>query len=156
MNITKLGAYTKEKRDVLIILQNEPLLFVQGPPVFIRVVTKHEESTSVFVLSGEEQEFVSELEEQVEQQQEQEQAPSVNVAESSMMRRIMYLGTPFSRQVYRPLQFVLADETLTGTIEKIEGETVFIGIGGDGTELVSVEMAKIDEILWRGDPFIED
>ncbi|MEK5040840.1 hypothetical protein [Sporosarcina sp. FSL K6-3457] len=135
---------------MLIILRNEPLLFVQGPPVFIKVALKHEESTSVFVLSGEESEIASEVE------VEQEQAESVKVAEPSVMRRIMYLGTPFSRQVYRPLQFVLADETLTGTIEKIEGETVVIGMGEDGTELVSVEMAKIDEILWRGDPFVED
>lgn len=127
-------------------------MFVQGPPVFVKVALKHEESTSVFVLSGEEPGIASEVEVEVEQ----EQAESVKVAEPSVMRRIMYLGTPFSRQVYRPLQFVLADETLTGTIEKVEGETVVIGIGEDGTELVSIEMAKIDEILWRGDPFVED
>ncbi|WP_318615921.1 hypothetical protein [Sporosarcina sp. YIM B06819] len=147
-----MGAYTKEKRDVLIILRNEPLLFVQGPPVFIRVVTKHEESTSVFVLSGEEPEMASE----VELEQEIEQTTAVKAANPSVIRRITYLGTPFSRQVYRPLQFVLSDETLTGTIEKIDGETVFIGIGEDGSELVSVEMANIEEILWRGDPFAED
>ena len=31
------------------MLRNEPLLFVKGPPVFIKVVVKDEESTSVFV-----------------------------------------------------------------------------------------------------------
>ena len=46
-----MGAYTAFKKDVLIILRNEPLMFVQGPPVFIRVVVKDEESTSVFVLN---------------------------------------------------------------------------------------------------------
>ena len=152
MNITKLGAYTKEKRDVLIILQNEPLLFVQGPPIFIKVVTKHEESTSVFMLSGEEPEVVDEA----VQEEKTEQMTSIKVADPSLVRRIMYLGTPFSRQIYRPLQFVLEGETLTGSIEKIEGASVLIGVGEDASQLVSVEMASIEEILWRGDPFAEE
>ncbi|WP_203246018.1 hypothetical protein [Sporosarcina beigongshangi] len=137
------------------MLNNEPLLFVQGPPVYIKVVKRQEESTSVFILSGEEPEMVS-ADEEVEIEIEQEQPAAVKVAEPSLVRKIMYLGTPFSRQVYRPLQFVLEDETLTGSIEKIEGETVLIGVGEDASELVSVEMAKIEEILWRGDPFVED
>ncbi|WP_342509010.1 hypothetical protein [Sporosarcina sp. FSL K6-2383] len=135
------------------MLNNEPLLFVQGPPVYIKVVKRQEESTSVFSLSGEEPEMVSS---EVEIEIEQEQPTAVKVAEPSLVKKIMYLGSPFSRQVYRPLQFVLDDETLTGSIEKIEGETVLIGIGEDASELVSVEMAKIEEILWRGDPFVED
>lgn len=137
---------------MLIILRNEPLLFVQGPPIFIKVVTKHEESTSVFMLSGEESELVGEavLEETPEQM------TAIKVADPSLVRRIMYLGTPFSRQVYRPLQFVLDGETLTGSIEKIEGESVLIGVGEDASQLVSVEMASIEEILWRGDPFVEN
>lgn len=137
---------------MLIILRNEPLIFFQGPPVFIKVVTKHEESTSVFMLSGEELGSDGE----VLQEETPEQMPTIKVADPSLVRRIMYLGTPFSRQVYRPLQFVLEDETLTGSIEKIEGETILIGVGEDASELVSVEMAKIEEILWRGDPFVED
>jgi len=139
---------------VLIILRNEPLIFFQGPPVFIKVVTRHEESTSVFMLSGEEPEVASEAE--AVQEETPEQQTAVKVADPSLLRKIMYLGTPFSRQVYRPLQFVLDGETLTGSIEKIEGETVLIGVGEDASELVSVEMAKIEEILWRGDPFVED
>jgi len=139
---------------VLIILRNEPLIFFQGPPVFIKVVTKHEESTSVFMLSGEEPETASEVE--AVKEETTEHLTAVKVADPSLLRKIMYLGTPFSRQVYRPLQFVLDGETLTGSIEKIEGETVLIGVGEDASELVSVEMAKIEEILWRGDPFVED
>lgn len=152
MNITKIGAYTIKKRDVLIILRNEPLIFFQGPPVFIKVVTKHEESTSVFMLSGEEPEAASE----VVQEETPEQVTAVKVADPSLVRKIMYLSTPFSRQVYRPLQFVLDGETLMGSIEKIEGETILIGVGEEAGELVSVEMARIEEILWRGDPFVED
>lgn len=93
---------------------------------------------------------------EVLQEETPEQMPTVKVADPSLVRRIMYLGTPFSRQVYRPLQFVLDGETLTGSIEKIEGETILIGVGEDASELVSVEMARIEEILWRGDPFVED
>jgi hypothetical protein len=137
---------------VLINLRNEPLLFVQGPPVFIKVVTKHEESTSVFMLSGEESEVTNEA----EQEQIPKQMTAVKVADPSLVRRIMYLGTPFSRQVYRPLQFVLDGETITGTIEKIEGETVLIGVGEDASNLVSIEMARIEDILWRGDPFADN
>lgn len=139
---------------MLIILRNEPLIFFQGPPVFIKVVTKHEESTSVFMPSGEEPEMASEAE--AVQEEMPEQLTAEKVTDPSLVRKIIYLGTPFSRQVYRPLQFVLDGEMLTGSIEKIEGETVLIGIGEDASELVSIEMAKIKEILWRGDPFVED
>lgn len=104
------------------------------------------------MLSGEEPELASE----VVQEETPEQMPAVKVADPSLVRKVMYLGTPFSRQVYRPLQFVVDGETLTGSIEKIDGETVLIGIGEDASELVSVEMARIEEILWRGDPFVED
>lgn len=152
MNINKLGAYTKEKRDVLINLRNEPLLFVQGPPVFIRVVTKQEESTSVFMLSGEEPEVASEA----MQEESPEQMLAVKVANPSLVRRITYLGSPFSRQVYRPLEFVLDDETIKGTIEKIDGETILIEMSEGDKKFVSVEMGRIEEILWRGDPFAEN
>ncbi|MFJ7932899.1 hypothetical protein [Sporosarcina sp. NPDC096371] len=158
MNIGELGAYTIEKKDVLIILRNEPLMFVQGPPVYIKVVPKQEESTSVFVMSGEEKEVPSEVDQEIVNELEPplEDLKPEKVVDPSLVRRIMYLGTPFSRQVYHPLQFVLDDGLLTGTIEKIEGETVFIRTGEDGRELVAVEMASIGEVFWRGDPFAED
>ena len=38
----------------------------------------------------------------------------LKVADPSVIRRIMYLSTPFQRQVYQPLQFVIGDETLKG------------------------------------------
>ena len=76
------------------------------------------------------------------------------VANPSISRKIHYLGTPFARQVYRPLQFVLGDETIKGTIEKIDGETLVIEMTEGEKEVVSIEMATIKEILWRGDPFL--
>ena len=47
-----------------------------------------------------------------------------------IQRKIIYLSNSFRRQAYQPLQFVLEEETLSGTIEKIEEETVWIDLGG--------------------------
>jgi hypothetical protein len=143
-----MGAYTKIKKDVLIIFRNKPLLFVDGPPVFIKIAITVEESTSVFILNEGEVEETSE-----EVQEESRLALAVH---PSVIRRISYLGSPFPRQVYRPLQFVLDDETLTGTIEKIEGETVLIETTEGEKEIIAIDMRRIEEILWRGDPFLED
>ena len=47
------------------MLRNEPLLFVKGPPVFIKVVVKDEESTSVFVGNEDKLEVVGEVAQEV-------------------------------------------------------------------------------------------
>ena len=73
----------------------------------------------------------------------------------SIFKRITELGKPFQRQVYKPLQFILGEETLSGEIEKIDGETVLINLVGEEDLIVSVEMNTIEEILWRGTPFKE-
>ncbi|MBE1556933.1 hypothetical protein [Sporosarcina limicola] len=140
---------------MLIILKNEPLLFIQGPPVFHKVFVHFEESTSIYLLNGEGSEEPEEKEqgEQVRFELGVEDTSLVKGTNQSVIRRITYLGTPFSRQVYHPLQFVLGDRTLTGTIEKIEGETVLIGTNEGEKEIIAVEMARIEEILWRGNPF---
>ena len=57
------------------------------------------------------------------------------------------MSNRFRRQAYQPLQFVLEEETLSGTIEKIEEETVWIDLEGDDHEIVAVEMGKIEEVL---------
>ena len=128
-----------------IIYQNEPLLFVHGPPIYIRVTTTEEESTSVFVLT--EDEFTKPSDTDVNE------VETVLTVDPSIYKRITELGKPFQRQVYRPLQFILGEETLSGEIEKIEGETVLINLVGEEDLLVSVEMNTIEEILWRGTPF---
>ena len=140
------------------MLRNEPLLFVKGPPVFIKVVVKDEESTSVFVGNEDDSGVVSEADQVVQRRQEVLEVPEkpqiTKVANPSISRKIHYLGTPFARQVYRPLQFVLGDETIKGTIEKIDGETLVIEMTEGEKEVVSIDMATIKEILWRGDPFL--
>lgn len=132
---------------MLTIFRNKPLLFVDGPPVFIKVAIIVEESTSVFLLNNEEQSML-ENEEQVSVTE----ALPVNL---DIQRKIIYLSNSFRRQAYQPLQFVLEEETLSGTIEKVEEETVWIDLEGANHEIVAVEMGKIEEVLWRGKPFDE-
>lgn len=132
---------------MLTIFQNKPLLFVDGPPIFIKVAITVEESTSVFLLNSEEQSML-------------ENEEQVSVAEAlpvnpGIQRKIIYLSNSFRRQAYQPLQFVLEEETLSGTIEKIEEETVWIDLEGADQEIIAVEMGKIEEVLWRGKPFDE-
>lgn len=132
---------------MLNIYQNEPLLFVDGPPVFIKVAIIVEESTSVFILNNEEQ-SVLENEEQVS-------VAEVLPANPGIQRKVIYLSNSFRRQAYQPLQFVLEEETLSGRIEKIEQGTVWIDLEGAIHEIIAVEMGKIEEVLWRGKPFEE-
>lgn len=72
-----------------------------------------------------------------------------------IQRKIIYLSNSFRRQAYQPLQFILEEETLSGTIEKIEEDTVWIDLEGADHEIIAVEMGKIEEVLWRGKPFDE-
>jgi hypothetical protein len=132
---------------VRIIYKNEPLLFVHGPPIYIRVAITEEESTSVFVLTEEEFAKPSDT--------ELNDVKTVSTVKPSILRRITELGKPFQRQVYRPLQFIIGEETLSGEIEKIEGETIFFNLDGEEDLVVGVEMNTIEEILWRGKPFKE-
>ncbi|MHA6258465.1 hypothetical protein ACXYMX_01005 [Sporosarcina sp. CAU 1771] len=105
-----------------------------------------EESTSVFLLNEEE----SIKEDEVEFTTD----PVLNL-NPSIRRRLTYLEKGFQREVYSPLQFIIGEETLTGKIDKVEGEKVFIEIVGEGNEVIAKELASIEEILWRGQPFIE-
>ncbi|MEK4711530.1 hypothetical protein MKY15_02100 [Sporosarcina sp. FSL K6-1540] len=132
---------------MLNIYQNKPLLFVDGPPVFIKVAIIVEESTSVFLLNNEEESVV--------ENEEQISVTEVVPVNPGIQRKIIYLSNSFRRQAYQPLQFVLEEETLSGTIEKIEEETVWIDLEGVNHEIIAVEMGKIEEVLWRGKPFDE-
>jgi hypothetical protein len=131
---------------VRIIYKNEPLLFVHGPPIYIRVAITEEESTSVFVLTEEATgDFIEDAEEV------QETAP----ANSEVFNKIISLGRPFQRQVYKPLQFVFENEVLKGAINRVDGETLFIELVDEEDLIVAVEINTIKEVLWRGKPFPE-
>lgn len=136
---------------------NEPLLFVHGPPVFIRVaVTEEDESTSVFVPNGLEFELeeFEDFEEFYERDPEMEEIPvAIN---PSIAPKIAYLASPFQRQVYRPLQFIVGDETISGEIKQIDGDKVLIAVEKEKDLVVPLDINMIKEILWRGMPFQKD
>jgi len=134
---------------VQIISSNEPLLFVHGPPVFIRVVVTDEESTSVFTPI---------MEEELERLDEIELGLDKIAQEviTSVTRRIAYLGGAFQKEVYRPLEFDLGEETIIGALGKVEGNTVFIELSGEEESVVAIELSTIKEIFWRGKPFTEE
>ncbi|WP_172369883.1 hypothetical protein [Sporosarcina jiandibaonis] len=134
-----------------IIYQNEPLLFVHGPPIYIRVATTDEESTSVFVLNGEEMEEFIHTEE-VEEVEEVQKKVRTN---SEVFNKITNLGRPFQRQIYKPLQFVLEDEILKGAINRVDDETVFIELANEEDLIITVEIDTIKDVLWRGKPFLD-
>ncbi|AOV08442.1 hypothetical protein [Sporosarcina ureilytica] len=130
--------------------ENEPLLFVAGPPVFIRVAVTDEESTSVFVQNKEDYDH-GKLKEV-----DQEKIEPTAEINPSIYNKIMYLRSGFQRQVYSPLKFIIKDETISGKIAKVDGDKVFIDIDQNDDQQVAVEISKIEEILWRGHPFQED
>ncbi|MCZ2258979.1 hypothetical protein [Sporosarcina sp. G11-34] len=134
-----------------IIIYNEPILFVHGPPVFIKAKVEREESTSIFLLNTEE---VVDSEGDVEN--EQEEVEPVTEGDPSIRSRIIYLSGDFRKEIYQPLQFQIGDEILKGIIDKVEGETVFIVLHGKEEEIVAVELTSIEEVLWRGQPFLEE
>ena len=128
-----------------IIYQNEPLLFVHGPPIFIRVSTTDEESTSVFVLTEDEQEELVLAEE----------APEIEKNNAAVFNKIINLGRPFQRQIYKPLQFVLENEIVKGIITDINEETVWIEITDEEDLTIAVDINTIRDVLWRGNSFQE-
>ncbi|WP_438316336.1 hypothetical protein [Sporosarcina sp. FA9] len=123
------------------------MLFVDGPPVFIRVVVRDEESTSVFMMNEEE---LQESDEQVVLTENTN--PEIDL---SVLKRVIYLDGAFQRAIYKPLQFITSNEILKGSINKIEGETVFIDLHGENEGVVALEISSIDDILWRGHPIHE-
>jgi hypothetical protein len=71
-------------------------------------------------------------------------------------KKLFYLNSSFRLQAYQPLQFVMAEETLTGSIERIDENTVFIQPLEEEQSSVMIEMKDIEDILWRGQPFEVD
>ncbi|MEK3935352.1 hypothetical protein MKY41_08515 [Sporosarcina sp. FSL W7-1349] len=143
-------------------MHNEPLLFIQTPPVYVRITFTEEpapleeESTSIFApRSGQEIEKSSVQLEVARHDEEQETVSGEKAIDPSVIRRIMYLASSFPRQIYKPLQFVLSEEAMTGTIARVEGESVFIELEDEEQTVVAIDLVEIEEILWRGTPFQE-
>lgn len=133
------------KKDVHIILHNEPLLFIDGPPIVIRELTTVEESTSVFVSN--------QAVEEEESKTNEEEIQSVALVNPSIVKKLTELSEPFHRQVYKPLTFIAGDELLRGKVQKVEGEIVYIELDHEKDTVLPVDISKIQKVLWRGEPF---
>lgn len=117
---------------------------MQGPPVYVKVSILEEESTSVFVPN-----VVSEWETVDIQPSNQTESHVVN---PTIMNKIRYLSKPFQKQAYKPLQFMIEGGIVKGAIQKVEDNILWIEADDSITE---VEIAKIEDVLWRGQPFDE-
>lgn len=117
---------------------------MQGPPVYIKVAVYEEESTSVFVPNDLSVREAIDVNSSV-------QAES-HVVNPAIMSKIRYLSEPFRKQAYKPLQFVIEGNLVKGAIHKVENGIVWIETDNMISE---VEIAKIEDVLWRGQPFDE-
>ncbi|HSO57342.1 MAG TPA: hypothetical protein VLQ66_03810 [Paenisporosarcina sp.] len=115
-------------------MENDPLLFVQGPPVY-RHIPKvsywQEESTSIFPES---------VQKAVEKTVEKDPI---------MWNRLRFLKSDFAKHVYKPLCFHLQDgEKVYGVVEDLHPDSVQIK-QTDG-EITAFEIQDVQEIWWRG------
>lgn len=117
-----------------ISLENDPLLFVQGPPVYryVRKVSRwQEESTSIFP-----EPEVKAVETKVE-------------VDPLMWQRLRFLTTDFAKYVYKPLCFQLQDgEKICGVVDLLHSESVLIKSAAD--VITAIEINDIKEIWWGG------
>lgn len=115
-------------------MENDPLLFVQGPPVYRhipKVLYWQEESTSI---------FPEPVQKVVEKAVEKDPI---------MWNRLRFLKTDFAKHVYKPLCFHLQDgEKVYGVVEDLHPDSVQIK-QTDG-EITAFEIQDIQEIWWRG------
>ncbi|MDX1806410.1 MAG: hypothetical protein R3267_05255 [Paenisporosarcina sp.] len=114
-------------------MENDPLLFVQGPPVYRHIPkVKHwqEESTSIFP------------------------EPAIKAVEKAvedpiMWNRLRFLKSDFAKHVYKPLCFHLQDgEKVYGVVEDLDPDSVQIKLTNG--EITAFEIQEIQEIWWRG------
>lgn len=132
-------------------LANDPLLFVQGPPVYrhIKKVSDwQEESTSIFpepILKA-----TTETEEVAKNEAPEKVAELLeDETDSIMWKRLRFLSTDFAKYVYKPLCFHLHNgDQIFGCVDVLYPASV--QIKSPGNEVIQVEIKEIQEIWWGG------
>jgi hypothetical protein len=126
---------------VYVSLENDPLLFVHGPPVYRhvgKVTSWQEESTSIFPEPVGKAVIL-----------DTEPVVKTDKIESLMWQRLNFLSSKFAKQVYKPLCFQLQDgEKVCGVVEALHPESVQIKLA-EG-EITAIEIQEIQEIWWGG------
>jgi len=150
---------------VYVSLENDPLLFVQGPPVYRhikKVSLWQEESTSIFpepsTKDFEEDKQVPKGQNNVETTLEVEAEKMDNAGKPAeadietdpvMWKRLRFLSTEFAQYVYKPLRFQLhSGEQILGSVNELYPSSV--EIKGPNDAIVAVEIQEIQEIWWGG------
>lgn len=118
-------------------MQNEPLLFIAGPPVFTKPreseVYNYDESTSVYTKPF---------------------TPSRDL--TPLKQQLQFLDSPFQRHVYRPLTFRLMDGAeLLGVVDRLFEDKVDIRLESEteDSEVVELDLNDLEKIIWRGKVF---
>ena len=143
-----------EKKGVYVSLENDPLLFVQGPPVYRyrkKVSRWLEESTSIFPDPTEkdvEKDIVNQASEQMNEVGKLEPIEK-DETDTVMWKRLRFLSTDFAKHVYKPLRFHLhTGEQIFGAVIKLYPASV--EIKSPNGDIVALEIQEIQEIWWGG------
>ncbi len=112
-----------------------------------------DESTSIYWSSND-----AELAENNEQLQEERVPQQVieGTMDSPVVKRLRYLAEPFPRNAYRPLQFLVNGQLLTGGISAMTDSQIAIEVqqeSKDIDEIRTLDLQEVEEVFWKGAPF---
>lgn len=124
------------KKEVSKLTRPVPLMYVDSPPVHVRISITEEESTSIFVAK-----------ESPTFKRDEIVIPQVNPI---IERKLKKIQTSFGMRLYQPLTLKLKDDQeIFGTIKKIEGNEILLHLD-DEDQTIEVAAHEIVDIMWRG------
>lgn len=121
-----------------------PLMFINGPPVYEKVLFQDDESTSVFVKYVDDTDDAAVVHEEL--------ADEEHLVDPLIMKKLQRVKTSFGQEIYKRLTFILDDERIEGNVTKLDGNTVFVKLAATKDTIIAIELSTIRNILWRGKP----
>lgn len=76
--------------------------------------------------------------------------------ESEIVRKLRYLAEPFPQKAYRPLQFSVAGQLLTGDLLSVSETEAAVKVTEESQaleEIRTIGLDSIEEVYWKGQPF---
>ena len=76
--------------------------------------------------------------------------------DSTVVKKLRYLAEPFPRSAYRPLQFAVNGQLLTGGIASVTDSQIAIEVTEESKEthdIRTLDLDEIEEVFWKGSPF---
>jgi len=135
---------------VALISLQAPLLFIDGPPLVVVVQVEKDESTAIY-------ESADHAVEESAADPAVTHGESVRLPqESEVVRKLRYLAEPFPQKAYRPLQFSVAGQLLTGDLLSITDTEVAVKVTEESQSLEEIRtlgLDSIEEVYWKGQPF---